>query len=291
MANCLRRDLRQVLSAGKVLLVDGGIGSSLRALDTPKDAHSYLDRLNLTHPSAVAEVHRAFISAGVDIITTNTFQANELRCPDGYTVEELNKAAVCIAKQAIRDHVKNDDKNIYILGSVGPLCTGNVDDAKKHYTTQIETLLDAGVDGLLIETITHTSEARVALEIARELQVDIPVIASICLVKDGILPGGESCMEGIEVLNTLAIDAIGINCVDDMDLLVQAITRMKSTMPSLPVYTCPNAGFPDEHGKYSLTCTTYRDIVHTLHKLGVRIIGGCCGVAARHLESIDRDAC
>eukprot|EP01134_Creolimax_fragrantissima_P004410 CFRG4410T1 len=355
--------LKQSLNSGVRLLLDGGIGTALQQAGCPKSSWSFLDELSLSHADLVLNVHRDFIAAGVDCISTNTFQSNALRCPTYIDVREINTKGVLLAKQATgetgvvvtpspkptyvhartptylpkqnikmqanylcitpgtsesitklerssdancassftrsytpaststpenTDTDKEHASRVYVLGSVGPIYVGDIHVARKAYTPQIEALLEAGVDGLLIETITHTADAKIAITIALSIDNDVPIIASVCL-HNGLLPGGETLEDAIFVLASLPVSALGVNCVGGKGVLNNAVLFIREKFPHIPVVAYPNAGMPSKEGVYSYTHREFLDTERELREMGVQLVGGCCGVTAGHLNALSKN--
>lgn len=280
------------LSKEKVLVSDGAIGSLLfeKGLN-PGDCP---ERFNLERPEILAEIALSYLQAGADIIQTNTFGASPLKLSD-YDLEdkteEINKKAVEIVKQVV-------DSKALVSGSVGPtgkmlLPYGDIEPVamKENYKRQIGTLIESGVDLLCIETMTDLNEAVIAIQSARELSQDIPIISTMTF---DVLPQGCVTIMGNKIsevcakLEEAGANVIGSNCGNGTDNMV-TIAKEFIANSQLPIIIQSNAGIPtiiDDQVIYQETPEEFADFTKILLKLGVSIIGGCCGTTPDHIRAI-----
>jgi len=179
------------LSTNASLLADGAMGTVLHGRGV--DFDQCFDELNLTNPAAVASVHREYIEAGAEMILTNTFGANRYKLTKHGLEDklvEINKAGVELARRAIAASFKD----VFVAGDVGPLGVRiapygrvSLDEARAAFAEQISALAEAGVDLIVIETISDLYEIREAVkaarEVAKELDIELPVVSSVTFTR------------------------------------------------------------------------------------------------------------
>ena len=276
-------DFRCALHGGRPLLLDGAMGTEVLARGLAPDRN--VDALNLTHPDAVAAIHREYIAAGADIISTNTFCSNSLS-QRHYGLEdrtaELNAAgariALCEAAKA--------DRRVYVAGTIGPVAPG--DTVADAMSEQAEVLVHAGVDLLLVETvidITVLEASLTAIDGVRRDWSDIPVVISMYVdSRTGRLLDGH-CPE--EVLNMgLRPAALGFNCGDNPEALLQTARTFVAVSP-YPLIVYPSAGLPDAHENYPTSPEVFaRLFAPFIQETHPAIIGGCCGTTPAHIAAL-----
>jgi methionine synthase I (cobalamin-dependent)/5,10-methylenetetrahydrofolate reductase len=283
------RDQRRWLDAelgNRVLVCDGAMGTMLHAAGASLDR--WLPELNVTHPEAVSEVHRAYVEAGADIIETNTFGANAVtmgRFGLKSDVGLINRRAVELARATASGH------NVLIAGSVAPaaapLSPGRVPDLEAHEALleQVAALESAGVDMLMFETFGDLA-ALAALISAYPTR--IPIVAHVTFLEDGNTIGGDSPQKVGDILGELGVVAIGANCAlgpRGMRPIVEALANANS----LPLSVQPNAGPPSivrGRFEYRRNEEYFARVAKAFVDLGAAIVGGCCGTTPRHIEAI-----
>jgi 5-methyltetrahydrofolate--homocysteine methyltransferase len=278
--------------AGEVLVGDGAWGTQLMARGLePGDSP---EAVNLDDPGILATIAQLYVEAGADLVTTNTFGASPLnleRYGLADRTEDINRAAVEALKPVV-------EKRALISGSVGPTSAmvkpyGDTEpeamaEALHH---QIGALVGAGADVICVETMIDVTEARLAVEAARSLSSDIPIIATMTF--DATPRGyftvmGTSIEQACTALVEAGADIVGSNCGNGIDGMVE-IARGFSEHASVPIIIQSNAGLP-EHRDGELVYPESPDFmaarVGELIELGVRIIGGCCGTGPEHIAAI-----
>src|SRR6202048_3766070 len=194
------------LATGTPILFDGGMGTELYAQGVPYER--CFDELNLLQPDLVQAVHRAYIAAGAEVIETNTFAANRVRLA-AYGLErrvrDINFRAVKIAREAR----EVSGEPVFLAGSVSsigqpiaPVGTISAHDARAIFVEQIEALLEAGVDLLVLETFSSTIELREAVQAAKSVSADLPIIAQVTVAEDGNTLAGATPREVVEALES-----------------------------------------------------------------------------------------
>lgn len=272
-----------------VLVVDGAMGTQLYERGVLYNA--CFEDLNLSRPELVKKIHDDYIRAGAQVIATNTFGANALRLEKhglAGKVAEINVAAVAIAREAA-------GQRAYVAGNVGPSgwfmgdpSAADMDRVKGALREQCEALVGAGVDVLAVETMRQTSELKLALAAAKEAAGGkVPVIASASVDESGRMSDGTSARDLAKMLKDLGADIVGINCSDGPMTVLDAAEAMLEA--GLPVYAVPNAGLPrrvDERLVYVSTPEYFGVYARRMFKLGVKLVGGCCGTTTEHVKRI-----
>ena len=304
----------------KILVLDGAMGTMIqqyhlveedfrgtRFTDHPKELKGCNDVLVLTKLDIIRDIHRKYLEAGADIIETNTFNAQRISMGDYGMQEycrEINLAAARLARQCA-DEFSSSDKPRYVVGSIGPTSRTFVSEEEKGkrmefaaalhtaYAEQIQALADGGVDALLIETIFDVEIARIAIEEAKRIAPQLPIMLSFSVST----PDGHNMLgqDIVEFLKTLPLPqqgdagggsplfSVGINCVADVPQMTPLICRLAQFGTRVSLY--PNAGMPDGNGRYSKTPESLlADVWPLLENHRLNIIGGCCGTTDAHIR-------
>jgi len=275
------------------IVTDGAMGTLLHERGIPIDA--CFDELNLTNPAIVGEIHRDYIQAGAEMIKTNTFGANRTKLERhglGDQVKEVNTAAVNLAKRVVLASFID----VMIAGDVGPLGVPlapfgrvQVDEAFEIYVEQVDALVSAGVDVILIETMVDLYAVRAAVEAVHHVDPDLPVIASMTFTRDRRTLLGDSPKEVAEDISGFDVDAIGVNCSGGPAQLLRILRQMKAAVPDAHFSVMPNAGFPEKIGgriMYPAGPEYFNDYALSFWRAGADIIGGCCGTTPGHIAVI-----
>src|SRR5215216_2549895 len=275
--------------SSQTILADGAMGTMLHARGIGFD--KCFDELNLTNPSAVAEIHRAYIEAGAQLIITNTFGANRFKLTKHGLqddVVEINKAGVDLAKRV----VSASFKNVLVAGDVGPLGVriapyGRVkpEQAREAFAEQIRALADAGVDLIVIETFSDLYEIREAIKATREV-CKLPVVASVTFTRDDRTLLGDEPMKVARTLRDAGVDVIGVNCSGGPAQLLRILKQMKQAVPNGKFWVKPNAGWPEQVGgriMYPADAEYFGDYALSFRETGACIVGGCCGTTPQHI--------
>jgi len=287
----IRTTLSQRLKEG-VFFLDGAMGTQLFARGIQPG--QCVERLNAERAELVAEVHRGYLNAGVDAVLTNTFGGNSIslgrhRLAD--KTEHLNRAAAELARREA-----GEDR--WVLGDIGP-CGDFLEplgmlqkaDLKNAFGRQVRGLLEGGVDGLLIETMTALEEIETAVEAIQEL-TDLPILVSLAFDPAGQgfrTMMGVSPARAVERLVSRGITALGFNCGTlDMPDYVWLARELADRLTSKGVLLLaePNAGRPRLEGSsavYDLSPEDFAEGLEQIYRAGAVILGGCCGTTPRHL--------
>lgn len=272
----------------RILFCDGGMGSLLQA--NGLKAGELPEIWNLTHREVLVDIHKSYLEAGADIVTTNTFGANALKYNEktGHTVAEIVTAAVENAKQA----VKESKREGYIALDIGP--TGKLleplgdlpfERAYELFGEAVATGAACGADLVLIETMSDGYEAKAAVLAAKENST-LPVFATMIFDKCGKLLTGGDVEATVALLEGLGVDALGINCGLG-PIQMKGILEQILKVASVPVIVNPNAGLPrSENGEtiYDIDADTFAGVMKEIALMGARVVGGCCGTTPEHIK-------
>ena len=273
----------------KIILFDGAMGTvlqqrGLKAGDVP-------EKLNIEKREEIVEIHKSYLKAGAEILTTNTFGANALKMEEiDYSVEEVIAAAVQNARQAaiesgIEAAVALD------MGPLGellePMGSLSFDEAYSLYQQQVLVGVEEGADLIHIETIADLYEARAAVLAAKE-NSNLPVFCTLTFEENGRTFTGSSIRSMISVLEGLEVDGIGLNCSlgpEKLEPLVEEVLQYSK----LPVILQANAGLPVmENGEtvFKISPAEYFKPLTRLYEKGLAVIGGCCGTNEEFISLI-----
>lgn len=307
----------------RILVLDGAMGTMIQKYKlTESDyrgqrftqGHIPLkgnnDLLSITKPEVIREIQRKYLDAGADIIETNTFNSNSISLADYNQqdlVREINFASVAIARELCNEFTAaNPAKPRFVCGSIGPTNkTASMspdvnnpayravtfDDLVEVYSEQVDALVDAGVDILMVETVFDTLNAKAALYAIERVQeykhTEIPVMISFTIADaSGRGLSGqtlEACINSVSHINLLSI---GLNCSLGAKELAPFVKELSEKCPFY-VSTHPNAGLPNQFGDYDQTADIMLEMVRPfLEKSQLNIIGGCCGTSDAHIRKI-----
>jgi methionine synthase / methylenetetrahydrofolate reductase(NADPH) len=280
------------LLSTNTLLADGAMGTVLHARGIGFD--KCFDELNTTNPGAVAEIHRAYIEAGAQLIITNTFGANRFKLSKHGLqdrVAELNRAGVDLAKRV----VSASFKNVLIAGDVGPLGVriapyGRVkpEAAREAFAEQIRALAESGADLIVIETFSDLYEIKEAIKAAHQV-CDLPVVASVTFTRDDRTLLGDDPVMVARRLKEAGVDVIGVNCSGGPAQLLRLLKLMKQAVPDAVFWVKPNAGWPEQVGgriMYPADAEYFGDYALSFREAGASIVGGCCGTTPQHIAAM-----
>jgi homocysteine S-methyltransferase len=284
-------DLLEEISKG-VLLADGAMGTMLHSRGVSFE--KCFDELNVSNPAAVAEVHRAYIDSGAQLILSNTFGANRFKLArHGLEshVAQINKAGVELARRAIAASFKD----ILVGGDVGPLGVriapfGRVkpEEARAAFAEQIEALCEAGADLIVIETVSDLYEMKEAAKASREV-CGLPLITSITFTRDDRTVLGDDPAAVARALAAAGSDVIGVNCSGGPTQLLRILKQMRQAVPDGRFWVKPNAGWPEQVGgriMYPADPEYFAEYAAAFRDAGAVIVGGCCGTTPHHIAAM-----
>ena len=274
-----------------VLVADGAMGTTLYS-NGLESCHEYN---NISNPSAVEEIHRAYIEAGADIIQTNTYAAKKCQLKTyGYEdkFEEINIRAAEIARSAAGEKT-------FVLGTIGAIrglreCELTLDAIVNETLDQVKVLLSTEkIDGLLFETYYDQEEIRTILSEVRKL-TDLPIITNISLLEAGITQNGEKVTDALSTLVNLGADIVGLNCHLGPYHMIKSFKQVPLFAQSyLSAY--PNASLMQltqtingNEYHFRKNSSYFEQSAKLLVEEGVRLIGGCCGTTPEHIRAIKK---
>ena len=308
----------------RVLILDGAMGTMIQSYnlteedyrgerfkDLPGLQKGNNDLLVISRPDVIGDIHRRYLEAGADIIETNSFSSQRISMEDYGACDychELNVSAARLARKYADDFTaKNPEKPRFVAGSIGPtnktcslspdvnnpaLRNITFDELASAYKDQIKALIEGGVDILLIETIFDTLNAKAALFAAREamdeMSVELPVMLSVTVAdKAGRTLSGQTLEAFVASIDHAGVMSVGLNCSFGAKDMKPFLESLASFAPYyISVY--PNAGLPDEMGKYRQTPKEMAVQVQEFVDEGlVNIIGGCCGTTDKFIAEYE----
>ena len=304
MDSLRRRQLDEALAA-RILVLDGAMATMVQARHpTTADyggpgQEGCTENLCHTRPDWILEIHRAYLDAGADIISTDSFQGSPIVLA-GFGLDrnagDLNLAAARLARQAA-DECSTTLKPRFVAGSLGPAArplTGRRDvtfaQLTDSYDAQARALVDGGVDLLLIETACDLRNVRAALlaiqRLEQDLQLPVPVMISATIGPSGAMLDGQT----LDALLTAVAHAdplsIGLNCSSGPGMMTDHI-RALATMATTRISCHPSAGLPTEEGHYRETADSFATQLDELVRSGwLNIVGGCCGTTPGHIRAL-----
>jgi homocysteine S-methyltransferase len=282
--------------ADRPVLADGAMGTVLNARGMV--INRCYDELNLSEPSLILGVHEEYLQAGAEILETNTFGANRFRLTRhglGAKVEEINTAGVRLARQAVERLKERQAGEAWVAGAVGPLGvrleplgkTG-LDEARAAFAEQIGVLAKSGVDMLIVETMPALNEAREALEAAKAVAPELPVLVMVTVDDESECLDGTSAAQAAAWLTEWGAGAVGVNCSTGPATVLTAIEQMRAAT-ALPLAAMPNAGMPRAvEGRNIYLCSPeyMASFARKAIAAGVQIVGGCCGTTPNHIRAM-----
>jgi 5-methyltetrahydrofolate--homocysteine methyltransferase len=297
--------LRSAL-AERVVVADGAMGTMLQASDaTAADFHGHEgcnEVLNVTRPDIIQSVHRAYLDAGADCVTTNTFGANLGNLGEygiAGQITELSQSGARLAREVADEFTAADGRPRWVLGSIGPgtkLPTlGHVTfrELRDSYFENAAGLLRGGADALIIETCPDLLQAKAAIIGSKRAVAAVAphalVIAQLTIETTGTMLLGSEIGAALTALEPLGIDMIGLNCATGPGEMSEHL-RYLAAHSRIPVSCEPNAGLPEltSHGAYYPLTPDELAQAHErfVSEFGLSLVGGCCGTTPAHVGAV-----
>lgn len=270
----------------RVLVVDGAIGTRLRSL-------GWDERLpvlaNIEAPALVRKVHAEYIEAGADVIETNTYGISRFRLPHrepSYDVAQIVREGVRLAQEVAN--------GAFVLGAIGPVGKPLVpmgmleaEQADREFDIQVQALLEAGVDGIILETFADLNELAIALAAVRR-HTNLPIVASKAFIEDGQTLAEGYPMHVAGNIREMGADIVGANCVIGPQRMFDVV-RWMAQAGDFPILAMPTPGLPQTVGKEVLYDTTPEYFARSAARLvdaGANLVGGCCGIQPVHIAAL-----
>ena len=312
------RRLKKLLKEN-ILIMDGAMGTMVQSYNLKEsdfrgkrfsnnsiDLIGNNDILSLTRPDIVKEIHHLYIKSGANIIETNTFSSNFISQSD-YKMEnfvyEMNLESAKIAKSVVNDF---DNDFTFVAGALGPTNRTaslspdiskpsfrniSFDDLKNAYYEQATGLIDGGIDVFLVETVFDTLNCKAALyainELLEERNIDVPIMVSGTITDaSGRTLSGQTVEAFWYSIRHLDLIAVGLNCALGAKEIRPWLSEL-STIADTFISVYPNAGFPNEYGRYDESPKELAKWIEEFALDGlVNIVGGCCGTTPEHIRAI-----
>src|SRR5580658_6570277 len=300
----LMSTLRAAL-AERVVVADGAMGTMLQASDASIDDFAGYEGcneiLNVTRPDIVTAVHEAYLEAGADCITTNSFGANLSNLGEYDIADRTGELSLASARlaRAAADRWATPDRPRWVLGSMGPgtkLPTlGHITFRRLRdaYQDNASGLLRGGADALIIETCQDLLQAKAAIIGAKravaDLATDTLIIVQVTIETTGMMLLGSEIGAALTALEPLGIDVIGLNCATGPGEMSEHL-RYLAAHSSIPISCEPNAGLPEltaDGARYPLTPSQLADAHDRFTgEFGLSLVGGCCGTTPEHIAAL-----
>ncbi|MDE5839314.1 MAG: homocysteine S-methyltransferase family protein, partial [Muribaculaceae bacterium] len=315
----------------KVLVLDGAMGTMIQRFPLSEEDFRGIhfknhpirlsgcnDILCLTRPDVIKDIHKAYLDAGADIISTDTFNANAISMADyglhdrGDLIREINRRGATIAREAVKDHIATHPGNqAFVAGSIGPTNKSatmspdvadpgarNVtyDELFEAYLLQASGLIEGGADILLFETVFDTLNLKAGLDAAHKAMevcgTELPVMISATVSdKSGRTLSGQTLPAfATAVEDYPCVVSLGLNCsFGPKDIIPHLRELGKNTTKYISVH--PNAGLPDALGKYNVDPERFvKELTPVFSESLTNIAGGCCGTTPEHIAALRKAA-
>ena len=282
-----KQEFRKLIENGPIIL-DGAMGTGLMKAGMSVDECT--EKWAIEHPEVVMDIQKAYIDAGAQIIYAPTFGANRIKLAEYGLQDEiayLNKELVALSKKAA-DGKALVAGDLTMTGQI-PYPVGDVafEVFVDTYKEQASLLVEAGVDLMVIETMMSLQECRAAVLAIREV-CDLPIMATLTYNEDGRTLYGTPPEVAINVLQSLGVDAVGVNCSTGPEGMVPIVEKM-AEYATVPLIAKPNAGLPELDGMETVYRMSPEEFARTGKKLievGASMVGGCCGTTPEHVKAL-----
>ncbi|MEE9443172.1 MAG: homocysteine S-methyltransferase family protein [candidate division Zixibacteria bacterium] len=280
------------LKCGEIIVADGAMGTILQRHGI--DINQCVESVNLENPRLLEHIASEYLKAGSEIIQTNTFGASPAKL-ENYNLQDKTESIIESAIKSVRNVVGN---SAHVSGSCGP--TGKLlkpygdtepEILYQSFQRQMRSFINSGVDIICVETMIDISEAILAVKAAREISSSVPIMATMTFEKT---PRGFYTIMGVDInractqLKEAGADIVGSNCGNGLDLMIDIAKEFKS-QSDMPILIQSNAGLPViQNGQpvYNEPPEYFEHKIPHLIKLGISIIGGCCGTTPEHIAVI-----
>lgn len=278
-----------LINSGKKILFDGAFGTEL--YNRGVFINKCFEGINLSNPQIISEIHKNYVEAGAQVITTNTWGANRYKLKE-YNLEDqiipINESAVKLARSECKE-------TNYLAGSIGPLGVRiepwgptSFQDAFEAFREQCQILADNEVDCFALETFSDITEIQQAIKACKAVSPETPIIAMLVITPEGKSPYGSPIEWAVSKLDEWQVDVVGLNCSVGPKSMMDVIAKIKS-VTNKPICLQPNAGLPKEIDGRQIYMSTPEYLAHFTRdflQAGVQIVGGCCGTTPSHIRSM-----
>ena len=286
------KNFRDKLKHGFVIL-DGATGSNLQHAGMASGVCP--ETWILEHPDVFVDLQKKYIEAGSDVLYAPTFTCNRIKLAEyglADRQQELTKGLVSLSKRAAME--SNTDRDIYIAGDITmtgeqlyPMGTLMFEELVDIYKEQVSLLVEEGVDLFVIETMMSLNECRAAVLAVKET-CDLPIMVTLTYAEDMRTLFGTNPETAMVVLESMGVDAVGLNCSTGPDKMLDAVLQMRQ-VANVPIVVKPNAGLPVlSEGKtvYDMGPEEFANAMERLIEEGATVVGGCCGTTPEHIKKL-----
>lgn len=283
-----KKEFQQLIIEKGPVILDGATGTNLMAAGMPVGACP--EEWILENPQVLTDLQKSYVAAGSDIVYAPTFTGNRIKLAEyglEDRLEEINTKLVQLSKQAVEGKalVAGDmtmtGQQLYPMGDL------LFEELVEVYKEQSKVLAEAGADLFVVETMMSLQECRAAVLAIRET-CDLPIMVTLTYNEDGRTLFGTPPETAVVVLQSLGVDAIGINCSTGPMEMVEPVKKM-AEYATIPIIAKPNAGLPELEGRktvYRMTPEEFAEAGAALVEAGAAIVGGCCGTTAAHIQAL-----
>lgn len=278
--------MQTIFDRRRFVFLDGGMGTQLQKRGLQPGQKPELAALEM--PETLTAIHADYAAAGADLLLANTFGANARKLAGcGHSVEEVVRASLACARRAAEENGLLVGLDIGPLGELlAPAGTLAFQDAYDLFAQVIRAGVQAGADFVFLETMTDLYELKAAILAAKE-NCALPVFTSMSFEGGGRTFTGCTVESYAVTAVGLGADAVGINCSLGPQEILPMAQRLCRTVPaSVPVFVKPNAGLPNPDGSYDLDADTFAAQMQAYAKIGVSMVGGCCGTTPQHIARL-----
>lgn len=268
-------------------------------------AGPFTPEVSITHPSALLELHREFLYAGADVLQALTFYASEEKLATvglGDKVDEINKAATAVAREAALEGDALVAGNLTLTWSYDPADPATADSVREQFDRQLGDQMALGIDFVICETYSYIGEAIIATEQAKK--TGLPVMTTMSFTKFPHAEEGDSAADCAKKLIDAGADIVGVNCLRPPEFMLPLVQEMRGAVPDAYVAAQPVAyrvpadspdftstpQFPYELDELQLTRKDFQDYARKALDMGVNYIGACCGAVAEHVRAVAKVA-
>ena len=285
-----KTEFRKFITENGPIILDGATGTNLMAAGMPVGAcpESWI----LEHKEVLLNLQRSYVEAGSNIVYAPTFTGNRIKLAEyglEDRLEEINRSLVLLSKEAVAGKALVAGDMTMTGQQLFPLGDLMFEDLVEVYKEQAKVIADAGADLIVVETMMSLQECRAAVFAIREV-CDLPIMVSLTYNEDGRTLFGTLPETAVVVLQSLGVDAIGINCSTGPMEMVEPVAKM-AEYATVPLLAKPNAGLPELEGKntvYRMSPEEFAEAGAALVKAGAAVVGGCCGTTPEHIRALAR---
>ena len=281
------------LVQSKVVILDGATGSNLQKRGMPVGICP--EQWILENKEIMKGLQKEYIAAGTDILYAPTFGGNRIKLKEyglEEQLEEMNTQLVQITKEAVAE--SNCGCHVFVAGNLTmtgeqlyPIGTLPFEELVDVYKEQVECLIKAGVDLFVVETMMSLQECRAAVLAIKET-CDLPIMVTLTFNEDERTLYGTDAKTAVVVLQSLGVDAVGLNCSTGPDKMHQMVAQMRQ-VANIPLIAKPNAGLPvlvDGETVFNMEPEQFAKEAEVLFEQGISILGGCCGTTPEHIRML-----